>query len=330
MKKTLVALAVLAASGASFAQVTITGELAMGFKSTTTAGATTDSTSSGLGVNTSGIWFNATEDLGGGMKMSADMGIEGLDRSMEGGTLYGTNGVLTLSTSAFTFKLLAEEQNPTLSGTVAGVAPGWLGQDGKLFASNSNRDAMSLSTAIGPVTVAWKHTESAAGLGEGKGSTGNSGQGNEGFSAKYSAGALTATAAYNMYDNKGGAGSFAVSDNKLTLAAVYDLGVAKIGAGYQSAKKTSGSTTDTYLAFAVPMGALTIGGEFGNSKDDLNGTVVAGRADGTRTGMGLGASYALSKRTTVQLGYRSWDNVANSGLGYGKDTQTRLYLDHTF
>ncbi|RFO97485.1 hypothetical protein DIC66_06325 [Rhodoferax lacus] len=329
MKKTLVALAVLAASGASFAQVTITGELAMGYKSTTTAGAGSDSTSSGLGVNTSGIFFNATEDLGGGMKAVANMGIEGLDRSEEGGALYGTNADLSIITGAGTFKLAAEEQNGSLSGTLAAVAPGWLGQDGKLFAANSDRDSVSWSMPIGPVAVAVKHSESAAGLGEGVGSTGNSGQGNNSISAKYAAGALGAYAAYNLYDNKDG-GTFLTLDNKLTLAGSYDLGVAKFGLGFQVAKKVKGSTTDTYLSFAVPFGALTVGGEWGNSKDDLDGTVVAGRADGTRTGMGLGASYALSKRTTVLVGYRSWDNVANSGLGYGKDTQTRVYLDHTF
>lgn len=330
MKKTLVALAVLAASGASFAQVTITGELAMGYKSTTTAGAASDSTSSGFGVNTSGIFFNATEDLGGGMKAVANMGVEGLDRSEEGtGSLYGTNADLSIVSGFGTFKLAAEEQNGSLSGTLAAVAPGWLGQDGKLFAGNSDRDAVSWTMPVGPVSVAVKHSESAAGLGEGVGSTGNSGQGNNSISAKYAAGALGAYAAYNLYDNKDG-GTFLTLDNKLTLAGSYDLGVAKFGLGYQIAKKMKGSTTDTYLSFAVPFGALTVGGEWGSSKDDLDGVAVATRADVTRTGMGLGASYALSKRTTVLVGYRAWDNVANSGTGIGRDTQTRVYLDHTF
>ena len=66
MKKTLVALAALAATGA-FAQVTITGNLAMGYAVATNV-ANGGGDVSGLGVDTSEIDFAATEDLGGGVK----------------------------------------------------------------------------------------------------------------------------------------------------------------------------------------------------------------------------------------------------------------------
>jgi predicted porin len=72
MKKTLVALAVLAASGASFAQATITGTYAFGYASTTGGGV---AASSGLGTDTADINFAASENLGGGMTASAKMGI---------------------------------------------------------------------------------------------------------------------------------------------------------------------------------------------------------------------------------------------------------------
>jgi hypothetical protein len=55
MKKTLIALAVLASSGASFAQVTITGNLAMGYRATTAPAGD----ASGFGVDTSQINFSA-------------------------------------------------------------------------------------------------------------------------------------------------------------------------------------------------------------------------------------------------------------------------------
>jgi opacity protein-like surface antigen len=77
MKKTLVAMAVLAASGAAIAQVTITGEVTVGYDATTNGNG---ATKSGLGVDTTVINFNATEDLGGGAKISATLGFDGVNR----------------------------------------------------------------------------------------------------------------------------------------------------------------------------------------------------------------------------------------------------------
>ena len=70
MKKTLVALAVLAASGASFAQVTLSGEFAYGFLATTDGAG---NTASGLGIDTGLLVFSAKEDLGGGYMAEATM-----------------------------------------------------------------------------------------------------------------------------------------------------------------------------------------------------------------------------------------------------------------
>jgi len=80
MKKSLVALAVLAASGAVLAQVTVKGNLTAGFKAVNSgANGVLDggvaAGSSGLGVDTAEITFGATEDLGGGMKAGATMGL---------------------------------------------------------------------------------------------------------------------------------------------------------------------------------------------------------------------------------------------------------------
>ena len=64
MKKTLVALAALAATGA-FAQVTMTGEFAYVFQQSTNG---TGAQKSGQSVDTSEIYWDAKEDLGGGMR----------------------------------------------------------------------------------------------------------------------------------------------------------------------------------------------------------------------------------------------------------------------
>lgn len=89
MKKTLLAMAVLAASGASFAQVTISGSLIMGYKATKSTGtsdvvapgpfvvnrATSGADASGFGVDTSEIDFAIAEDLGGGAKNRGQAGF---------------------------------------------------------------------------------------------------------------------------------------------------------------------------------------------------------------------------------------------------------------
>ena len=80
MKKTLVALAALAAT-ASFAQssVTITGNLDFAYSNTTgtslTNNGTTFATTTGTG-STSVINLDAIEDLGGGMKATVHYGLD--------------------------------------------------------------------------------------------------------------------------------------------------------------------------------------------------------------------------------------------------------------
>ena len=81
MKKTLIALAVLAASGASFAQVTITGNYTAGYRVSSGVGATATANGAdqgGLGNDTSALTFEAKEDLGGGMAAGAKMSVDGL------------------------------------------------------------------------------------------------------------------------------------------------------------------------------------------------------------------------------------------------------------
>ena len=83
MKKTLIALAVLTVSGASFAQATITGNYTFGFTSDTD---NTGLVKNGLSTDTAAIQFGASEDLGGGLKASAKVSFGGAARgSMVGG-----------------------------------------------------------------------------------------------------------------------------------------------------------------------------------------------------------------------------------------------------
>jgi predicted porin len=331
MKKTLVALAVLAASGASFAQVTMTGEFTWGYKATSVAGAD----ASGFGVDYSNINFAATEDLGGGTKVSVKMGIDGADRSGDGtiiggaGYTTGQDANITL-TGGFGKLMMATMENGNYLGN--GIAnagdPAWIDLDGKIQAAKNNGDRIQYSYAFGPVTLGLQHLEAASGLGEGVGSTGNTGQRRNLIEATYAAGALTANVGYAAYDNLTD-GSVDSSNNRVRGSANYDFGVAKVGFGVESTKRGKGTVTDTFLGANAPIGALTLAISYGSHKTDLDGAAAtaASGADGTKSGYGVGAAYALSKRTQLIANYRSYEATVSAAT---RSTDTRLYIDHSF
>src|SRR3990167_3311293 len=173
MKKSLIALAVLAASGASFAQVTITGQVIAGYKQSSVSGeagsgneatknkllagvadsfvggsggnATGDS--SGLGLDTSTITFAASEDLGGGMKIAASMNIDKVNRK----EVQGGDTSLKLTTGIGRFTLQTYRPVDYLSAGVSGV--GGAGLDDRVFSARVNRDAVGFDTKLGPVYV---------------------------------------------------------------------------------------------------------------------------------------------------------------------------------
>jgi predicted porin len=316
MKKTLVALAALAATGA-FAQVSITGELAMGYLASTTNGAD----KSGLGTDTSEIFFNASEDLGGGMKIDAKMEIWGADRSNEGGSaVVGGNAILGLTTGFGKVSLGSTKGADYLSGGISGVAG--LSMDGKVFSARTSNDYIDLAVPLSSALVlSLNHKESATGLGLGVGTGGDAavvGQRTDSVSLTYSSGALVANGNYVSYDNKDKT-SATSKDSVLRAAVSYDLGVAKLGAGYsQTSMAANYSVKDALLGVSVPMGALTLRAQVA-TRDTENSGVVNGQA--------IGLTYALSKRTSVIAHYKRWDVLTNTK---GADTQTAVLLDHTF
>ena len=351
MKKTLVALAVLAASGASFAQVTMTGEFTWGYKAISNkytaprAGVAavppslaSYSDSSGFGVNYSNINFMATEDLGGGTKVAVKMGLDGADRSNDGGSsMQGQDASITLTGSFGRLMLGTLENKDYLSQGIAGVGnPAWINQDGHVFSANKNADRIEYSYALGAVTLGYQFLEAASGINEGAGISGDAavvGQPRNLLQATYAAGPLTANAGFGVYSNQTD-GKYSSSKSVARISGAYDLGVAKIGAGYVNLQKNTGSQIDTFLAAAIPFGALTLGMDWAQRKTDFGGDMTARTdrdgnmlMDGTISGYGIGAAYALSKRTQLVANYRTWDAAVGST---NKSTDTRFYIDHSF
>ncbi len=347
MKKTLIALAVLAASGAAMAQVTVTGLLAMGYKATK-AGNNAGTESSGLGVDTSQVYFTATEDLGRGQKIEAKLGVAGLDRSGESnygktganGPATGRDASLTYTNSAIGQVQLATLERPdffsagySAASSVAGVDAPVIDMDDKLHEYKKVVDQIRYAVPLGPVTVFLNHIEDynkPTAVGLGVGAAGQTGQRANQLAVRYDGGPLTAFASYRSYDNRieGGCAAAApalalaacpalrlTKDSLYNLQAAYDLGIAKIGVGYQDVSATNGMhQKDSMIALSMPLGALTLGAAWHRSETAdapntapfLGGLWKAKDYEGTANGYSVGVRYALSKRTSVLARHAAW------------------------
>jgi predicted porin len=314
MKKTLVALAVLAASGASFAQVTITGTYGYGYKASTSA---TSGSASGLGISDSNVVFGVSEDLGGGMKVAAQTKIDALNRAK----IAGGDSFVALSSGYGTLTMgLAEYDTDTADqfGTFMGATILGGGTHGD---SERIADFMSYSTSFGPVGVSFRHTEAEKALGAG--AAGSKTQRENTIAASYAAGPLSVKADYTSFDNKDVASS-QFFDSRTTLGGNYDLGVVKLGLGLQNTKYApQGSALETFVGATIPLGALAVGVDYLSVKVSDTGAAT----DGTATGYGIQAKYNLSKRTDVRLRYANYDASMNPS---SKDSYTSLVLEHSF
>lgn len=108
----------------------------------------------------------------------------------------------------------------------------------------------------------------------------------------------------------------ATDDQKWTttfIAGSYDLGVAKLSAGYKTDKQSFGAAEggtfkSTILGVAAPMGALT-----------LKASYVARKYESEKVGnqVAFGGIYDLSKRTSVYAAYSVLNNEEGYGLNVG-------------
>ena len=308
MKKTLVALAVLAASGASFAQVTITGQYGFGYAQSSDSA---NATAGGLGISDSNISFVDVEDLGGGLKVTSQLKIDGLNRAKAAGgdtfvSIAGGFGTVTLGLAEFDTDT-ADQFGTFLGATILG---------GHIGDSERTADFAQYATSFGPVGLSVRHTEADKGLGAG--AAGSSAQRENTIALSYAAGPLSVKADYSAFDNKAGTNY----DTRTTLGGNYDLGAVKFGLGIQTTKfYTTGSTTETFLGASIPLGALAIGIDYMSTKFADTAT------DGTGTGFGIQAKYNLSKRTDIRARYTNYDASINPA---NKSTGTSVVVEHFF
>ncbi|TDQ37492.1 porin [Tepidicella xavieri] len=320
MKKTLIALAAVAVSGAAFAQstVTISGTFDPSYShvKTTTAGGvkTTATTLANSQQGTSAIIFRGTEDLGGGLKVN--FLYEANFDATEGGGTAGTQannltaGQVFLGLQGnFGNVQLGRANSHTLSAQ-AGRTPfgtkvgGGYGSTSGTANTRLNDSIKYTSPSFSGFTVGFTH---------GLKDTQTAGEGWNEVGAFYSAGPLAAGLTFVRQSN---------TIAQTNLYGQYDFGAAKLFAGYHTEDNKLGlanSKKKGYnLAVSAPMGAVTLMANYG--KLDVDGGTA-----GDRKVTAVGAKYDLSKRTSA------YARLVNDKINGGNKVNTTLIgLQHNF
>jgi len=367
MKKSLIALAVLAASGASFAQSTVSiyGIVDAWFGTTDLKDHTGTSLKQTVlnsgGVSGSRFGFKGSEDLGGGLK--ANFVLE------QGFNV--DNGTASTAGAAF-----ARQSNVGFSGAFGEVKVGKAytpfddingAADAVFDSALSPMNVVFLSTAYNanPANTIYYATPSFSGftaavsysLGENKtnatpaaGFT-NGASNVTAFNVQYTGGPLYLALAYQTEKRNNGVATDNEASKFTRLNATYDFGVAKALANFGRTAYNGHSANDWQLGADFPVStALTLSGSYASSKGDLiwaNGTTPtfgtgnsganwAWSTNGNdikRTGWGFGANYTLSKRTSIYGGYMAAKEDATAVTAGVPDAEIKYLafgVKHTF
>jgi predicted porin len=347
MKKSLIALAGLAASGAAMAQssVTLYGivdlNLASEKTATTAAGVTTGVRQALVksgNVNTSRWGLRGTEDLGGGLtaNFKFEQGFNADD-----GTAKAVPGFA--ATTPATPAAFARQAWVGLAG---GFGETRLGLTTTAFDDISGTSNAVWDSLLSPMNSVFKSTGYTArpgntfyyatpnfsgltaavsySLGENKTATVGAGSVSSAFVA-YANGPVAAHLGYQTEKTTGAV----IAKKFLRLGASYDLGVAKLLGTYGKAENmanvNNSDATDYQLGVDVPVGAaLTLSGSYAQSKNNA----TAGNEK--RKGFGLGVKYALSKRSNIYAGFEADNAKTGAGVTTKKHDIALVGINHKF
>lgn len=345
----------MAATGASFAQVTITGTVASGFSQATSntysglqtrdatavgtitvlsgaaaaaARTTVQNSASGFGVDTADIVLTAKEDIGGGQSVEAKLGLENVARGGAGTGAFGANDVtLTYTNTSFGRIQMGTTKGAAVHSGIPSAGAPVVDMDAKLFETRSSSDYINYAAPIGPVVVILNMGEAsnassvANGLGVGQSGAPNVvKQRSTSIAGYYKDGPIEALAGYKVLDNTTDqtiTGPAALTkDYQWQIQGGYDLGVAKLGFGYAYSKATVGATVaDMLVGVNVPMGALEIGATWAQE-------IVSGIGDVNAASVGGAASKAILREADGTA--QGW----SIGAKYNLSKRTNVKLNY--
>jgi len=335
MKKSLVALAVLAASGAAMAQSTVT---LYGLVDTYLASVNTDNglpngsltqtvLNSGA-VNGSRWGLKGSEDLGGGLKanfqlesgFANDTGASG-----QGGLLFGRHAWVGFSGG---FGAVKFGRIPTAYDDIAtsgtAVFASALSPTQNIHRTELNYTVRTNNT-IKYETANYSGFSAALGYALGENKTATVGAGSTtSLNLAYAGGPLSVALGYQTEKANGNA----VDVNFTRLNGSYAFGAATVKAGWGKAGNVGAVNGADATEYTIGLDyktspALTLSAGYARSSDNI----TAG--DFTRSGFGLGAAYTLSKRTFLYGGYEA-DTTTKTGVADTKHSVLAVGVQHRF
>lgn len=317
------ALAVLAASGASFAQstVTLSGQLDIAYqKIDGSAGAITE-------THGSRVRLVGTEDLGGGLK--ANFNIEHRLNLKNGGNSGFAATAPTNGLSQDTF--WNGTSTVGLSGAFGTIDLGRQYTAGFISAINKadpfGGDGAGNLRAVGMYSGATLNTNGTLRIAQSVGYKNNFGpvsvhlttgdkvgtgatERHTGYAIGYAAGPLSLGF---------GADKGVLGEETTAAYAGYNFGVANLTAGFSTKKVGAAESAGQMIGVSVPMGAGVIKAGYATAKNDVTGVT-------TNQKVGLGYSYSLSKRSRIDATYGNDSKLTKATGKSGYD----VTLTHSF
>lgn len=324
MKKSFIALSLLAATSATYAQssVQIYGIMDVSVANLKELGkpsANLLSDGGDAGLKTSRLGFRGAEDLGGGLKAyfkiesrfnpeagtiqepmfkgESSVGIAGSFGDVKLG--YGTTMLDDVRGLSFSANVFDSAFSPANNGVY---------KTGGDFTKRATNQIRYETPSVGGFYAGVGHVLSNV---DAKDLTA--------FKLGYKSGPLHVAAV--IQDEKG-------KDNKYTaLSGAYDFGAVSVSAGYQNRKGTesTGKDNEFTAGVTVPLGAFSLSFGYANSE-----TQIAGATTSKAAGIGLGASYSMSKRSRLYAGYRKFDVKNGAGIKTADNRLFALGVRHDF
>lgn len=329
MKKSLIALAVMAAAGAASAQssVQLYGIADLWFgsvKAENGAGVGVRQTvlESG-GVSNSRWGLKGSEDLGGGLKaiFTLEQGFNmddgagtGFNREASVG-LAGNFGEVKFGKVWTAFDDLAPAANSAFDSDLAPTALAFVSNG---YSANPANGVRYTSPSISGFTAAASYA-----LGENKTAT-LSASSVTAVNVQYANGPITAGVAYQTEEPQGNGKSV---DYTLVNGS-YNFGPAKLLASYAKVDDQGlFDTNEWHLGVDVPLASnLILSGGYAQSKTET----AAGADVSKRKGLGLALAYVLSKRTIAYTGLNNTKFEDGAGNSTGKVNVLAVGIKHSF
>ena len=339
MKKSLIALAVLATTGAAFAQssVTLYGTLDVSVGSSKIgAPATATSTSQMFSGNLASTrWgVRGSEDLGGGLKaiFALEQGFDVSNGTQAAGSAFDRMSIVGLSGGFGTFKFGRHDTsfddirdmsvssnifNAPVFATTEGVVgtSGYLGV-GQLadYGDRASNQIRYESPSFGGFSAGFSYGLDEAAAPVKRDVTA--------FNLRYKAGNLDVGYGYQENANEAAASNLEYN----TLGAAYNFGSFRLSGGWNQAKNKTSRKSDAYsIGAIVPVGALdfTLGYSTAKAKQ---GSATFEKGDA----FSAAVAYNLSKRTRLYAGLTTGDIENAAGTKVRERELYALGVVHSF